>query len=416
MTRYQIDGPDRQLAMKICYGVLRQKGYLDRVLTRLCKQPIKKIKPFAYHALHTGLYQLLFLDRVPESAAVNETVKAVTAARLPQSIQGFVNGVLRQSIRTRAELPQPDSDHLINHPGWLTRRWRNTFGDDEMNRICMINDQEPTLCLRVVPPATRSGLIDLFTQHGISAREGRYAPDAVFVESYQGAVTALPGFDEALFQIQGQAAQLVSQLMAPFRDSYRLLDCCAGVGGKTAHLLSMIRTDSSSIVALEPNRERFIQLQETIARSTRSNQVNMYNLRLDQYSSSRGDTFDGILVDAPCSGTGVIRKHPDIRWNREEDQLQSYQKQQLGLLERAAELLTPGGVLVYATCSIESEENQQVLHRFLENQTLFYLTDCREYLPSEAHPLIKGNVFAPLPTDEIDGFFAARLTSVIESD
>jgi 16S rRNA (cytosine967-C5)-methyltransferase len=402
--------------MKICYGVLRQKGYLDHVLAHLCKQPIKKIKSFAYHALHTGLYQLLFLDRVPESAAVNETVKAVAAARLPQSIQGFVNGVLRQSIRTRSELPQPGSDHLMNHPSWLTRRWKNTFGDDEMSRICLVNDQEPPLCLRVVPPATRSGLIDLFSQHGISAIKGRYSPDAVILESYQGAVTALPGFGKALFRIQGQAAQLASQLMAPFRDNHRLLDCCAGVGGKTAHLLSMIGTDSSCIVALEPNRERFTQLQETIALSTRSSQAKMYNQTLDEYSSWRGNTFDGILVDAPCSGTGVIRKHPDIRWNREEGQLHSYQNQQLALLEKAAELLTLGGVLVYATCSIEPEENQQVLHRFLENHTHFHLTDCREYLPSEAHPLIKGKVFAPLPSDEIDGFFAARLTSATESD
>ena len=203
----KVTSSDRQLAMKICYGVLRQKEYLDLILSQLCSQPVSRIKPFAYHALQTGLYQLFFLDRVPESAAVNETVKAVAAARLPRSIQGFVNGVLRQSIRQRPDLPRPDSESLLNHPKWLTVRWQNNFGRQTMERICQANNREPRLCLRVTPRTTKSELIGLFRQEQISARPGRYAPDAVIVENYQGPVTALPGFFEGFFHVQDQAAQ-----------------------------------------------------------------------------------------------------------------------------------------------------------------------------------------------------------------
>ena len=412
----KVTSSDRQLAMKICYGVLRQKDYLDLILSHLCNQPISRIKPFAYHALQTGLYQLFFLDRVPESAAVNETVKAVAAARLPKSIQGFVNGVLRQSIRQRPELPRPDSQPLLNHPQWLTRRWQNNFGLQTMEQICQANNKEPHLCLSVTPRSTKSELVDLLRKNNISTRLGRYAPDAVIVENYQRSVTLLPGFKEGFFQIQDQAAQLATLLLGPFHHGTHYLDCCAGVGGKTAHLLSLTNGDSATIVALEPSLDRISQLRENIGRTTKSSTFTAHNETLEQYSASSKDTFDRILVDAPCSGTGVIGRHPDIRWNREEPQLISYQKQQLLLLEQAAKLLAPGGVMVYATCSIEPEENYQVIEHFLKQHRHFSLTDCRDYLPPQAHPFINGNCFAPLPAEEIDGFFAARLTSANESD
>ena len=416
IAEHKVTSSDRQLAMKICYGVLRQREYLDLILSHLCNQPVKRIKPFAYHALQTGLYQLLFLDRVPESAAVNETVKAVAAARLSRSIQGFVNGVLRQSIRKRSELPQPDNELLLNHPEWLTARWQNNFGVQTMKQICLANNKEPPLCLRVTPRSTRTELIDLFRQNKISASQGRYAPDAIIVASYQRTITALPGFKEGFFQVQDQAAQLATLLMGPFHEGARLLDCCAGVGGKTSHLLSLISPETSSIVALEPHMERLNQLEEMIRRTTDSRAVSAHNQTLEQYSDSCKEKFDRILVDAPCSGTGVIGRHPDIRWNREENQLISYQKRQLNLLEQAEKLLVPGGVLVYATCSIEPEENYQVVSQFLKEYPHYSLTDCGDYLPPRAHLLIHNKCFAPLPAADIDGFFAARLTSATESD
>jgi 16S rRNA (cytosine967-C5)-methyltransferase len=402
--------------MKLCYGVLRRRQYLDQVLTLLCSQPLKKIKPFAYHALHTGLYQLLFLDRIPPSAAVNETVNAVIAAHLPKALQGFVNGVLRQSIRKRSDLPRPDAPGLLNHPQWLTRRWQDNFGEQVMKQICIANNQEPQLCLRVTPGTNKSEILNLFRQNDIPARPGQYAPDAVILEDYQGPITALPGFRHGYFHVQDQAAQLATLLMGPFDNGRRYLDCCAGVGGKTFHLLSLVDSRASSIVALEPHVRRARQLRETISRVAASSLVSFHEQTLEEYSASSSTEFNAILVDAPCSGTGVIGRHPDIRWNRNAHQLEAYQKRQLSLLENAEKLLVSGGIIVYATCSIEPEENYQVISRFLEQYPHYSLTDCQAYLPSQAHPLIRHGCFAPLPTAEIDGFFAARLTSARDSD
>lgn len=416
MADHHVDGSDRQLAMKICYGVLRQKEYLDLVMTQLCRQPLSRIKPFAYNALQAGLFQLLFLDRVPESAAVNETVKAVAAARLPKPVQGFVNGVLRQSIRKRSELPQPDSGSLLNHPQWLTRRWQNHFGAETMKQICLSNNKEPSLCLRVTHRTTTAGLVELFRENGIFTTLGRFAPDALMMEPSQRSITALPGFEQGFFQVQDQAAQLATLLLGPFHDGTRILDCCAGVGGKTAHLLALTDKDSTSVVALEPNQDRLHQLKDNISRIADSSSLTIHNRTLEQYMKSTELRFDRILVDAPCSGTGVIGRHPDIRWNREEHQLAAYQKKQKLILEQAEKLLVPGGVLVYATCSIEPEENYQVISDFLGKHPHFTITDCRDYLPTQAHALVHKNCFAPLPAADIDGFFAARLTSALKSD
>ncbi len=416
IEEHKVSEVDRQLAMKICYGVLRRKEYLDLILSLLCSQPLSRIKPFAYHALHTGLYQLLFLDRIPPSAAVNETVKAVAAAHLSKPIQGFVNGVLRQSIRKRSELPQEDEVSLLNHPEWLVSRWQSNFGEETARQICMANNQEPRLCLRATARTSRAELLELLLQNNISARSGVYAPDAIIVESFQGSITALPGFTHGFFQVQGQAAQLATLLLGPFENGARYLDCCAGVGGKTSHLLSLVNAQASSVVALEPHAQRACQLRETISRTADSLLATVFEQTLEKYSASCPPKFKAILVDAPCSGTGVIGRHPDIRWNREADQLALYQKQQIALLEHAEKLLLPGGVIVYATCSIEPEENQQVIEYFLEKHRHFSLTDCHAYLPSQAHPLIHDGCFAPLPAAEIDGFFAARLTSIRQSD
>ncbi len=416
IAEHKVGDVDRQLAMKICYGVLRRKHYLDLILSLLCSQPLHRIKPFAYHALHTGLYQLFFLDRVPPSAAVNETVKAVAAARLSKPIQGFVNGVLRQSIRKRSELPRADEVNLLNHPEWLTSRWQSNFGEETAKQICLVNNQEPNLCLRATTRTSKAGLLQLLLQNNVSASSGEYAPDAIIVEGYQGSITALPGFKQGYFQVQGQAAQLATLLLGPFENGARYLDCCAGVGGKTSHLLSLINAQSSSVVALEPHAHRVVQLRETLSRTAESRLVTVLEQTLEEYSASRCAQFSAILVDAPCSGTGVIGKHPDIRWNREADQLAGYQKQQISLLEHAEKLLLPGGIIVYATCSIEPEENFQVINRFLEKHRHFSLTDCHGYLPPQAHPLIHNGCFAPLPAAEIDGFFAARLTSIPQSD
>lgn len=407
-------GPERGLAMKLAYGVLRRREYLDLLLKELCRRPINTLDPFVYSALSVGLYQLFCLDRIPESAAVNETVNALKAAGLKKHLHGFVNGVLRASIRQRSTLPAPDAPRqsgrpVLNHPDWLTKRWTEHFGREEMERICAVNNREPQLVLRVNSPRiTRSHLREHFTTQGIAAHFGRYAPDSLVLPDYQGSITGLPGYDLGYFQVQDEAAQLAVLLLAPFTAEGKYLDTCAGLGGKTSHIMQLVQADSR-VVAIEPEPQRQRLLQENISRLFPEGQLTVCTSSLQDYCRTSRPQFNGVLVDAPCSGTGVTGRHPDIRWNRTPGDLPRYQLEQCDLMSHAAELVAPGGILVYATCSLEIEENQQVVQQFLAGHQDFSSTDCSGYLPESAREFVDGDFFCPHPTESIDGFFAARL-------
>lgn len=420
VRKYRLVPADRHLTMKISYGVLRQRDHLDRLLAELCSRPLNQMKPFVYQALSTGLYQLMFLDRIPPSATVNETVKAVQEAGLPKQVQGFVNGVLRQSLRLRARLPDPDTPGEdgyppLNHPTWLVQRWQAHFGTQTMLKICAHNNLEPELCLRVTPRISRPALLSLFTENGIGATPGNYSEDAVLVTGYHGPVTELPGYSAGLFQVQDQAAQLATLLLGPFEAGNRYLDCCAGLGGKTTHLADLIVQPGSELTAVEPEVKRFRLLEENLTRLSGAD-ITAVNTTLAAFMQAHPTPFNRVLLDAPCSGTGVIGRQPDIRWNREEADLVRYRNQQMSLLNQAAQLVGPGGTLVYATCSIEPEENVEVVRDFLTHQPSFSHSDCTDYLPPTAHGLIADRSFAPFPGPGIDGFFAARLTKMGNND
>ena len=208
--------------------------------------------------------------------------------------------------------------------------------------------------------------------------------------------------------MQDQAAQLACKLLGTFKEG-RYLDSCAGLGGKTCALAAFLPA-GASLTAVEPDARRVRLLRDNVLRQQVDMRVEIFHGSLEDFAATAPLPFDGILIDAPCSGTGVIRRQPDIRWNRQPGDFAAYQATQLDLLQTAAELLAPGGVLVYATCSIEAEENRQVLEQVLAATKNFRLTDCRELLPPAAVELTDAQgCFAPLPAEEIDGFFAARM-------
>ncbi len=408
-------GSERGLARNLVWGVLRRREYLDLLLNKLCNRPIDKLDTFVYSALSVGLYQLFCLDRIPESAAVNETVNALKVAGLKKHLHGFVNGVLRASIRQQDDLPRPDTPDatgqpLLNHPAWLTQRWENRFGRQEMARICAVNNCEPQLVLRVNSSRiSRQQLIADLKKLGIAAFPGTFAPDSLVLPDYQGAITSLPGYAHGYFQVQDEAAQLASLLLGPFTPNSSYLDACAGLGGKTSHIMQLTAEYASNIVAVEPEPQRQRLLQENIDRLFPEGKLTICKTSLQDYCRISRLQFAGVLVDAPCSGTGVTGRHPDIRWNRNEEELPRYQFNQLDILHHASELVAPLGILVYATCSLEIEENQEVIEKFLTTHTNFSSTDCSSYLPEDAASCIDGKFFCPHPTESIDGFFAARL-------
>ncbi|WP_456386776.1 16S rRNA (cytosine(967)-C(5))-methyltransferase RsmB [Desulfolithobacter sp.] len=405
---------DRQLAVRLVRGVLRQLQYLDRILARYSKTPPEKMKPLTLMALRVGILQLLFLDRVPASAAVNETVKALRRARQPRWLTGFVNGVLRRIAREHQEgrIPAPEKMNppVHNHPGWLVKQWNQRFGGPLTWAICEANNREPSLCLRTnTLEISPDELLQLLHSKDIEAIPGRFSPDSIILPAHSGSVTSLPGFDRGLFQVQDEAAQLASLLLGPLRAGRNYLDGCAGLGGKSLHLASLLE-QGAMLTALEPDSRRFRLLRENLRRLGLPGRVNPVQTTMENFCVRFGIRFSGILIDAPCSGTGIIRRQPDIRWNRQANDLSRYRKKQLQLLEQAATLLASGGVLVYTTCSLEPEENEEVIAAFLDNHPQFRLQSCRDLLPAAARELVdREGFFRPTPADGIDGFFGARM-------
>ena len=418
-----LDGPDRHLAMNILYGVLRHRQELDFLLQSLCKQPASKIKPFVRQALLAGLYQLFFLDRIPESAAVNESVKALQAAHLPKNLQGFVNGVLRESLRrkqtlvaTLAGYQDSSGNPFLNHPDWLVKRWQARYGQEEMQRICAVNNQQAPLILHVnTLVTTREQLLAAIEQEEIVVHSGAYSPDALILPDFHGPISKLPGFFQGHFQVQDEAAQLLTLLMGPLINNGHYLDACAGLGGKTSGLIQLRAAGnarSATIAAVEPELQRQHKFRDNMHRLHPDEPVTLYDMDIQHFAQTCDRRFDGILIDAPCSGTGVTGRHPDIRWNRQKSDLARYQKLQLQLLAEAARLLAPAGILVYATCSLEPEENEEVVALFLEQHPDFISEDCAQFLPPSAKILVKEQFFAPRPGPSIDGFFGARLRRI----
>jgi 16S rRNA (cytosine967-C5)-methyltransferase len=406
---------DRQLSVMLVMGVLRRQQYLDTILSRFSKTPLRKMKPLTLTALRVGVYQICFLERIPDSAAVNETVKTLKKLHQPGWLLKFANGILRAIVRQKETLPPPetagpDNTPVLDHPAWLTKRWQENFGRRKMEEICRINSQEPTVCLQVNTARTdRKQLAELFSREDIEYRPGSYAPESILLPEHRGAVTGLPGFKEGLFQVQDQAARLCCHLLGPLQKNGRYLDGCAGLGGKTCAIAGAL-PPHASLHAVEPDSRRLRLLTENLCRQQLAGQVTIIQDNLQTFAASSPPLFNGILIDAPCSGTGVIRRHPDIRWNRRPEDIAANQVLQLTLLQTAASMLAPDGILVYATCSLEPEENELIIEQFLAAAEGFTLTDCREFLPESAAELVDDNgFFKPLPSETIEGFFAARM-------
>lgn len=413
---------DRRLARAIVYGVLRHQEVLDAALTEFSTHPLAKMTPQLRMTLRVGLFQLAFLSRIPASAAVNSTVNTAKRGRHPPWLVGFVNGVLRRAAAEREQLGRFFVDEngrpRCNHPEWLCTRWQAQFGEAAMRSICALNNQEPPLSLRVnTCKIGRADFLALLKKSGIRASPGRYSPVALVVEGYPGPLQTLSGYEAGFFQVQDEGAQLIAPLLSGFSTPVRVLDACAGLGGKTGHLAELLPA-GSRIVALEPDRFRFRTLLENLSRLGHATgpgrRVEPLAGRLEGFARAQGrdqgEKFDAILVDAPCSGTGVIRRQPDIRWIRRPVDLPRYASGQIELLRQAVPLLRPGGLLVYATCSLEPEENMQVISRFLAEHSAFTPEPASLRLPERARKLVRaGGAFASRPTDGCDGFFACCL-------
>ncbi len=403
--------------MNLVYGVLRQRQALDEFLRGVSRTPLNKLDPFIHQILAVSLYQIFFLGRIPHSAIVNEAVNSCRYKRTPRRLHGFVNGILRETVRrlektSSLQLPQKNRNGrpIFNHPDWLVNRWINAFGIQETTRICEENSLEPLPVLRI--NRSRISVSDYrrkLDREGIGHHPAVYGTESLVLTNFRGPVHSLPGYGEGFFQVQDEAAQLASFLLAPLKKNGLYLDGCAGLGGKTAHLAELGTGRDLEIHCVEPDRHRLQLLLENQRRLFADSRIHVHEQSLEDFANRSNLLFDAILIDAPCSGTGVTGRHPDIRWNRTEEDIGRYCRRQLSLLSSAADLTAPGGILVYTTCSLETEENEEVIRSFLTDHPEFILTDCENYLPESARKLVRNSFFQPHPAATIDGFFGARL-------
>lgn len=406
-----LDVRDRAFLMEIVYGVLRQRDTLDLVLAWLMKKP-SGVPADTLNNLRAGIYQIFYM-RVPEWAAVNEAVEIEARHR------GLVNGVLRNAIRGREGLDKRLHDlssgitaddptqavaaiaSLTSHPAWMIKRWVKRFGVLEAHALAEWNNKIPSLALRVNTLRTgRDDVLRMLEEKGIACQRSDYSPVGLRLE---GTVPFRSLGLGGLAVVQDEAAQLVSLMLAP-EPGQRVLDACAAPGGKTTHLAAMME-DRGEIVALDLDGSRLERLMENID-ALGIGSVRVVQADLMDYRDEAG--FDRVLIDAPCSALGVIRRNPDIKYRRKRGDLVRYGSTQYALLASAARLLRPGGLMVYAVCSTEPEEGEAVVERFLKSFADFDIIDNVPALPSR---FFYGGYMRTWPhRDEIDGFFAVLMT------
>ena len=414
LKRTALQARDRALLTQLVYGTLRWRGRLDWHLKRFLSRSLAGTKPYLRNLLRLTLYQLLFLDRVPDYAAVNEAVE-LAKKHGGEKAGGLVNAVARAVLRERERqgpnLPGETASRLSvlwSHPDWLVKKWLDYIGADETEALLKANNHEPFLTLRANRlRGERAALLELLRAQGFDAEPAPWAPQGIRLK--QGAaVNQLPGFEQGLFQVQGEASQLIPYILDP-RPGERILDGCAAPGGKTTHIAELME-DRGEVIATDLSARGLEKLKQNVRRLTVTS-VQPFLVDLQKgLTGALAAPYDRILVDAPCSGLGTLRSHPEAKWHREERDIQRLSRLQKKILRRAAGYLKPGGVLVYSTCTLTREENEVVVEDFLDREKNWALESVEGYLPREARHLIRGKYFLALPhRHDTDGFFAARM-------
>ncbi len=408
-----LDQRDRALVHEMVVGTVRWLLLLDWLVKerlRSKKYPNSIVQSF----LLIGAYQILMLDSIPPHAAINETVEALKKTRLGR-FSGLLNAVLRGIARERDKIlgeviPSLPLHLRYSHPQWMVERWSRAMDLELVKRILKANNERPPLTLRVnLQKVKRSVFLRRLKESGYVAREGLCSPSSVIVED-RCDPRVLPGFDEGLFAVQDEAAQLVGYCLDP-RPGECVLDACAGVGGKTAHIGELMG-ESGEIWAFEPSFSRRQLLRSNLVRlGVKTKVILPRDGDVLNYTGDLRGQFHKVLVDAPCSGLGVIRRHPDIKWNRRPGDIDSLSRLQLRLLSHVFMWLRPNGRLVYATCTYEKEETSELIRAFLEGQEGAIPLDVREVLPNmgPCEKFITQEGFLRCLPPETDGFFVALI-------
>jgi 16S rRNA (cytosine967-C5)-methyltransferase len=420
-NRYDIKIEDKALIQEIAYGVTRFRKKLDWIIDQFLRNQDKKLSLTIRNILRMGVYQVIYLDRIPNYAICNESVDLAKKSRY-SSKASLVNAVLRSMIRKTIDIHWPDLYHdpvkyisvFYSFPEWLVKRWLERFGLDLCISICDASNKRPGITLRVNPfKTTIPELKERLLKSGINFRGGQYVPtESLIIREFLN-ITHSPIFLDGLFSIQDESSMLASRLLNPSAGD-TVIDMCSGPGGKTTHLAQLMH-NQGKIIAFEKNRKRLQMVNDECQRLGINIVTPMLNDSI-QFSEKFFEKADKILVDAPCSGTGVIRKKPDIKWKKiNKDQLTKLNQLQEAILDIASRYLKPGGELLYSTCSIEKEENDGIIRKFLEKKTEFNVLETSRFV--QESEIIKfeteiQQAIQLLPGysgQDIDGFYLVKM-------
>ncbi|MDS1029861.1 16S rRNA (cytosine(967)-C(5))-methyltransferase RsmB [Bacillota bacterium LX-D] len=410
---------ERGLATELVYGVTRSRNTLDWILSQFITSGLKKLTPWIRNILRLGVYQLFYLKKIPESAAVNESVNLAKKYGHAGTVK-LVNGVLRNLIRKKANIEFPSlADDPVghislkySHPAWLIEKWLKEFGEKETMELCQANNQPSANSIRTnTLKTTPESLKEQLELQDIKVDQSRFVPEGLLISNFSN-LENLEGFKNGLFLMQDESSMLVSYLLQPKPGSF-LIDSCAAPGTKTTHLAQMAK-DDCQIIACDVHEHKLELIAQNCQRlGLKSIKPNLLDARkIGQVYQGQADY---ILVDAPCSGLGVLRRRPDARWKKNPKQIKELSILQLEILKGVCGALKQGGVLVYSTCSISPEENIEVIKKFLHLHQEFKLDSIRNLLPFELTrdediSLAEKGCMQFLPhVHGTDGFFMARM-------
>ncbi len=410
----KINPKDENLVREIVYGVIENLTYIDYIISKLSTKKIEKIHPKILDILRIGVYQIAFTDKIPDRAAVNESVN-LAKKYVHGGAAGFVNGILRNFSRRKAEMMKIESGDKLeflsikySHPKWMVKRWIKAYGEDFTERLLNANNSKPKLNLRVNTLKTdKDTLKQALTNYGYEVHDTKYAKDGIVVEN-PVRITDIDEFIQGHFTIQDESSMLVAQIANPKEDSI-ILDLCSAPGGKATHL-AQIMNNKGRIICWDIYEHKLELVRENASRLG----INIIETKL-QDAQVLDESMIGIadicIVDAPCSGLGIIRRRPEIKWNRKEEDIEDLVKIQRNILNNASKYVKPGGLIIYSTCTIEENENMNTIEEFLNKNKDFTLSPFDQLISfDENMSSSKEGYIQMFPNIHgTDGFFISRI-------
>ena len=422
--KHRLDSLDKALLQEISYGVTRFKKKLDWIIGQFLVYKDKQIPLTVRNILRIAVYQFFYLEKIPDYAIVNESVELVKNSSY-QGYAGMINAVLRNIIRKSTEIIWPDRVEepvkyisvFYSFPEWLVERWIKRFGLEMCQDICAASNIRSDLALRVnILKIDMAQFQKILTQFKISFKLSPFLPDIALNVRDFADIANSPIYRKGLFSIQDESSMLASEFLAPLAGE-TIIDMCSGPGGKTAHIAQIMQS-KGTIFALEKNKSRLEMVQKEASRLGIDMIVPVLAdscLLIKEYL----EKADKILVDAPCSGTGVIRKKPDIKWKKwGRNYFKELNKTQENLLETAARYLKPGGELLYTTCSLEKEENEDIILRFLKKNTNFVVRESSQFVKEKGLVKYDSSIKEAIQIvpgysgSNMDGFYIVKMRKV----